>query len=169
MKVYNLDASALINGFYMKDHLNIMTSSAVDEIKDINAEVLLNNCINDGILKIESVNSDDYPHLSDVLLDSGDYMRLSQTDKDVVALSLKYAGEGHEVITVTDDYSIQNVLKLLNLEFQGVYTKGIKQTISWQRICKGCRKEYPGDSKLTECDICGSPIIRKRLNSHRRY
>ncbi len=169
MKVYNLDASALINGFYMKDCLNIMVSSAVGEIKDINAEILLNNCINEGILKIESVDDEQYSKLDEVLLDSGDNMRLSQTDKDVVALSLKYKSLGHDVITVSDDYSMQNVLKLLNLEFRGVYTQGIKETISWQKICKGCRKKYPGDTKLTECDICGSPIIRKRVNSHRNY
>ena len=169
MKVYNLDASALINGFYMEDCLNVMTSSAADEIKDINAEILLNNCINDGILKIESVDSNEYSRLTDVLLESGDYMRLSQTDRDVIALGLKYESMGHEVITVTDDYSIQNVLKLLNLEFRGVYTKGIEETISWQRICKGCRKKYPGDTTLSECEICGSPIIRKRKDSHGNY
>ena len=169
MKVYNLDASALINGFYKEDCLNIMVSSAVNEIKDINAEILLNNCINEGILKVESVDSEEYSRLNDVLLESRDYMRLSQTDKDVIALTLKYESMGHDVITVSDDYSIQNVLKLLNLEFRGVYTKGIKETITWQKICKGCRKEYPGDSKLSECEICGSPIIRKRLNSNRNY
>ncbi|RAP52195.1 MAG: hypothetical protein BZ137_09115 [Methanosphaera sp. rholeuAM130] len=169
MKVYNLDASALINGFYKEDCLNVMVSSAAAEIKDINAEMLMNNCINDGILKIESVDSREYPRLNDVLLDSGDYMRLSQTDRDVVALALKYESMGHDVVTISDDYSIQNVLKLLNLKFQGVYTKGISQTVTWQKICKGCRREYPGDTKLIECDVCGSPIIRKRRNSHRNY
>ena len=169
MKVYNLDASALINGFYMKDNLNIMVSSAVSEIKDINAEILLNNCIDEKILKIESVSADEYSRLNEVLLESGDYMRLSQTDKDVIALALKYESMGHDVITVSDDYSMQNVLKLLDLKFKSVFTKGIKKTIVWQNICKGCRKKYPGDTKLTECDICGSPIIRKRMNSHRNY
>lgn len=166
MKVYNLDASALINGFYKRDCLNIMASSAVAEIKDINAEMLLNNCIGEGILKVESVDDSRYSQLDEVLLNSGDNMRLSQTDRDVVALTLKYTLMGHDVITVTDDYSMQNVLKLLNLEFRGVYTKGITETITWQKICKGCRKKYPGDTTLTECDICGSPIIRKRVNSH---
>lgn len=166
MKVYNLDASALINGFYKKNCLNIMVSSAVAEIKDINAEILLNNCIDEKILKVESVDGKQYPQLGEVLLESGDNMRLSQTDMDVVALSLKYESMGYDVVTVTDDYSMQNVLKLLNLKFQGVYTRGIKETVKWQKICKGCRKKYPGDATLTECDICGSPIIRKRLNSH---
>ena len=142
MKVYILDASALINGFYIKDCLNIMTSSTVSEIKDINTEILLS---------------------------SGDLTRLSDTDKDIVALSLKHKYAGDEVITVTDDYSIQNVLKLLNIKYKTVFTKGIKDTISWKKICKGCRKEFSADTSFEECDICGSPIIRKRVNAHTNY
>lgn len=169
MRVYNLDASALINGFYDKHNLNIMVNSAVHEIKDINAEILLNNCINEGILKVESVDSSEYDQLNDMLVKSGDLMRLSQTDIDVVALSLKYKSEGHDVVTVTDDYSIQNVLKLLNLKFQSVYTKGIEKTVAWEKICKGCRKKYPGNTSEEECEICGSPIIRKRVNSRANH
>ena len=125
MKLYILDASGLINGFYSKDSLNLMTSSTVNEIKDINTEMLLNNCINEGFIKIEDV---DYSN---------------------------------------DD--VQNTLKLLNLKFKSVRTKGIKNTIQWKKICKGCRKEYPSDTSLEECDICGSPIIRKRMNAHSNF
>ncbi|WP_455644959.1 ribonuclease VapC [Methanosphaera sp.] len=169
MKIYILDASGLINGFYSKDSLNIMTSSTVSEIKDINTEILLNNCIDEGIIKIEDVNYSQESDIQDVLLSSGDLMRLSGTDKDIVALALKYKKEGHDVITVTDDYSMQNVLKLLNLKFKSVRTEGIKKTIQWQRICKGCRKKYPSDSTETECDICGSPIIRKRMKARSNH
>ena len=169
MKVYILDASALINGFYIKDCLNIMTSSTVSEIKDINTEILLNNCIEEGIIIIEDVNNQSYEEFNEILLSSGDLTRLSDTDKDIVALSLKHKYAGDEVITVTDDYSIQNVLKLLNIKYKTVFTKGIKDTISWKKICKGCRKEFSADTSFEECDICGSPIIRKRVNAHTNY
>lgn len=39
MKVYILDASGLINGFYSKKSPNFMTSSTVSEIKDINTQI----------------------------------------------------------------------------------------------------------------------------------
>lgn len=169
MKVYILDASGLINGFYSKDSVNLMTSSTVNEIKDINTEILLENCIREGIIKIEDVDYSTDEEIKKVLLDSGDFTRLSQTDKDIVALALKHKREGDDVITVTDDYSMQNTLKLLNLRFKSVRTKGIKSTIQWKKVCKGCRKEYPADTKLDECDICGSPIIRKRMNAHSNY
>lgn len=169
MKVYILDASGLINGFYSKDSLNIMTSSTINEIKDINTEILLNNCINESIIRIEDVNYYDDEEINNVLLSSGDLMRLSSTDKDIIALALKHQKEGDEVITVTDDYSMQNALKLLGLKYKSVRTKGIKKVIQWKRICKGCRKEYPSDTTLEECDICGSPLIRKRMNAHSNH
>lgn len=64
---------------------------------------------------------------------------------------------------------MQNALKLLDIEFKPVLTQGIKKTIKWKKICKGCRKEYSSDSKETICDVCGSPIIRKRVNGHSNY
>lgn len=165
MKLYILDASGIINGFYSRDSLNLMTSSTVREIKDINTEIMLNNCINEGIIKIEDVYYADDEEINEVLMSSGDLMRLSQTDKDIIALALKYKREGNDVITVTDDYSVQNALKLLNLKFKSVRTKGIKNTIQWKKLCKGCRKEYPSDTKVEDCEICGSPLIRKRMNA----
>lgn len=169
MKIYILDASGLINGFYSKDSPNFMTSTTVSEIKDINTEILLNNCIEEGLITIEDVDYTDDESIQEVLLSSGDLMRLSSTDKDIIALALKHKKEGDDVVTVTDDYSMQNALKLLDIEFKPVLTQGIKKTIKWKKICKGCRKEYSSDSKETVCDICGSPIIRKRVNGHSNY
>lgn len=169
MKIYILDASGLINGFYSKDSPNFMTSTTVSEIKDISTEILLNDCIEEGLITIEDVDYTDDESLQEVLLSSGDLMRLSSTDKDIIALALKHKKEGDDVVTVTDDYSMQNALKLLDIEFKPVLTQGIKKTIKWKKICKGCRKEYSSDSKETICDVCGSPIIRKRVNGHSNY
>ena len=165
MKVYNLDASALINRFYSKEYPNIMASSVVSEIKDINAEILLNQCINDNIITIEDADYLNDSHLYESLVSSGDFTRLSDNDKMVVAVALKHKNMGDDVITVTDDYSMQNTLKLLGLKYQPVLTKGINETIKWQRICKGCRRVYPSDHDEDVCEVCGSKIIRKRLNA----
>lgn len=166
MKVYILDASGLINGFYSNDFQNYMTSSTVREIKDINTEMLLNNLISEKVIIIKDVDYSNDHEINDVLLSSGDLMRLSSTDKDIIALALKHKRDGDDVTTVTDDYSMQNALKLLGLKFKSVRTKGIKDTIQWKKVCKGCRKEYSADDTSEECDICGSPIIRKRMNAH---
>ncbi|MCD7781329.1 MAG: ribonuclease VapC [Methanosphaera sp.] len=166
---YILDASGLINGFYSKKTLNIMTSSTVAEIKDIKTELLLDELLNQNLLKIMDVSYSDDKEFMDALVGSGDIMRLSSTDKDIVSLALKLKRKGDDITVITDDYSMQNALKLLGINFKSVLTKGINDTIKWQRICKGCRKEYPSDSKIEECEVCGSPIITKRLNAHTNY
>ena len=67
-------------------------------------------------------------------------------------------------MVVTDDYSIQNVLKIMGIPYRSVLTKGIEDVVGWVKICKGCKKKYPSDTVLIECEICGSPIYRKRIN-----
>lgn len=168
-KLYILDASGLINGFYSKKSQNIMTSKTVDEIKDLQTQLKLDECLNNNLIKIEDIKDEDYDKIMPTLLESGDFLRLSDTDKGIVALALKYKNNGYDVITVTDDYSMQNTLKLLGLKFKSVNTKGIKNTIQWVRICKGCKKQYESDYPYDECEICGSEIIRKRLGGRNNY
>ena len=164
-----LDASAFIGGYRPKDNLNFTVPEITYEVKDLKSKILLDEIISDGNLIIKSPEDYYINELNKVIKSSGDDLRLSYPDKQLLALALQINEEYNNILFLTDDYSIQNVLKLLNLKFMGVYTKGIKQTVTWQKICKGCRKKYPGDTKLTECDICGSPIIRKRMNSHGKY
>ncbi|PAV07413.1 PIN domain-containing protein [Methanosphaera cuniculi] len=168
-KIYILDASGIINGFYSDKTQNIMTSKAVEEIKDLQTQIKLDECIENGIIKIEDITPDDYEKIMPTLLESGDFLRLSDTDKQIVALALKYKNNGYNPVTVTDDYSMQNTLKLLNLKFKPVNTKGIKNTIQWVRICKGCKKEYETNYPYDECEICGSEIIRKRVGGRNNY
>lgn len=169
MKVYILDASGIINGFCSEDHPNKMTSQTVEEIKDINTKIRLEEYIKNEKITIEDVSSEDYMQITKPLLESGDFMRLSETDKGIVALALKYKNLGADVITVTDDYSMQNILKILNLKFKPVGTSGIKKTIKWQRVCKGCKKKYESNYPYDDCEICGSKIIRKRVGGRNNY
>ncbi len=82
---------------------------------------------------------------------TGDIGRLSPVDKTVVALALDVSG------TIwTDDYSIQNVARVLGLEFRAVGMKGIQKVAKWNYQCIGCRKWYK--EKLPECPVCGSQM-----------
>ncbi len=167
--IYVLDASGLINGFYSKEYENVMTSSTVSEIRDINTQMLLNNCMNDGLIKIVDVNYESDASLHESLLKSGDYLRLSDTDKDIVFLAMLIKKYDNDVVVVTDDYSMQNTLKLLNIRYKSVLTRGINKTVTWKKVCKGCRKEYPADYEYDDCEICGSQIITKRTKIDGNY
>jgi UPF0271 protein len=94
---------------------------------------------------------------------SGDVLRLSLVDKKLLALALSIKKLQGNVTVITDDYTMQNVLKILEIPYKSVLTSGIKQIYAWKRICKGCKKEYSDDYSYDECEICGSPIYKKRI------
>ncbi len=91
---------------------------------------------------------------------SGDILRLSEVDKQVVALAVTLRKKFYPVV-VTDDYSIQNILKILNIPYKSVLTQGITEVYGWIKICRGCRKKYPPDYDYEECEICGSAVYMK--------
>lgn len=88
---------------------------------------------------------------------SGDLGRLSPVDMSVLALALDVDGT-----IMTDDYSIQNVARILGVPYRPVGTDGIRRVAKWNYQCVGCRKWYK--ERLSECPVCGSPMraCRKR-------
>lgn len=88
---------------------------------------------------------------------SGDLGRLSPVDMTVLALALDVDGT-----ILSDDYSIQNVARILGIPFRAVGTAGIRKVAKWNYQCIGCHKWYK--ERLPECPVCGSPMraCRKR-------
>ena len=82
---------------------------------------------------------------------SGDIGRLSDVDVTVIALALDLEG-----VILTDDYSIQNVAKIMNIEYKPVGMKGIKKVEKWNYQCTGCKKWFKEPSP--ECPICGHTL-----------
>jgi UPF0271 protein len=86
---------------------------------------------------------------------TGDSRRLSDTDKELLALALDL---GYELMT--DDYSIQNVARSMGIPVRGMDQKGIAEIFEWQAKCKGCGKLFPADVRV--CDVCGSNTRTRR-------
>jgi len=91
----------------------------------------------------------------------GDSFNLSETDIELLALSLQLKDGGFLPRLVTDDYSIQNVATKFGIEFTALATFGIKHLIEWKRYCPACHQEYRSDYKLKECRVCGTELKRK--------
>ncbi|MGQ9469325.1 MAG: NOB1 family endonuclease [Nitrososphaerales archaeon] len=91
---------------------------------------------------------------------SGDLQKLSDTDISVIALGIQLKRNGYYVTIVSDDYSIQNVVKFSGLKFSTVMTRGISRTIRWLIYCSGCGKVFY-DSNAIVCDVCGTKLKRK--------
>lgn len=88
---------------------------------------------------------------------SGDHGRLSPVDISVLALALDTGGT-----ILSDDYSIQNVSRIMGIPFRPVGMEGIKKVEKWNYQCKGCGKWYK--EKMDDCPVCGSEMraCRKR-------
>lgn len=161
--IYILDASAIIGGFYSKSNINLTTSEVILEIKDLKSSLLLQSAIENGHIRVEEPEDKDIEETNKIIESSGDILRLSKVDRDIIALSLKFKRKGYSPIVVTDDYSMQNVLKSINIPFRSVLTEGIKEIYNWVKICKGCKKKYSSDYDFEDCEICGSKVIKRRI------
>lgn len=162
-KIKILDASAFIGGYHPTDKNNYTIPEVTHELKDMQSQSIMNNALKDDLLKIQEPNNDIIKIIEDTIKTSGDVLRLSDVDKKLLALSLEKKSKHDNILLLTDDYSIQNVAKILKIPFQSIITKGINQIYSWKLICKGCKKEYPKDYSYSECEICGSPLYKKRI------
>lgn len=168
-KIYILDASAIIGGFYSKSYVNFTTSGAISEIKDLKSELLLQSAIENGHIKVDEPDNEDITEIDKIIESSGDILRLSDVDKNIVALALKFKKKGFDTIVVTDDYSMQNTLKIIKIPYRSVLTEGIKEVINWVKKCKGCKKIYPSDYNFEDCEICGSPVLKKRIKTNKKF
>jgi UPF0271 protein len=94
---------------------------------------------------------------------TGDVHRMSPTDRDLVALSLELGAT-----LVTDDYSIQNLCRVLGLPYEPILMPGIKEAWTWTYRCTGCGRTWPEWHE--ECPTCGSPLrtSRPRVTRGRR-
>lgn len=161
-KVFVLDASGIIGGFLSGKYSNYTTSQVVTEIKDIKSELSLQAALENKQITIKEPSTRDIGEVEEVITRSGDLLRLSDVDKGVIALAVKLKRDDLSPTVVTDDYSIQNVLKIMEIPFRSVLTRGIEDVVGWIKFCKGCKKTYPSNYTGTDCEICGSPISRKR-------
>lgn len=160
---YVLDASAFINGFQMSSNYNFTVPEITAEIKDFESRLKFDSAINEGLVKIEDVESDYVSKVNEIISRSGDVLRLSEPDKKLIALAYKLSDMGENVKVITDDYTIQNTLKIIGISYSGIITEGIKEVYNWRKVCEGCKKEFDEDYPFDDCEICGSKIFKKRI------
>ena len=155
MRVYILDSSAVFlkKGLYPS---MLTVSNVLKEIKDpesVNYLSLLN-------IKLRDPDSWSVEEVKKIARKTGDVYKLSETDLHLLALAFEVKSEGKEAVIVTDDYSIQNVARVLGIETDTIVHKGIKEEFKWVRICKGCKRRV---EKGKICPVCGSEVYLVRV------
>ena len=160
---YVLDASAIINGFKINSNNNYTVPEITSEIKDLKSKLTFDMLIEEGNLIIQDVPNKYISSVNDVISMSGDILRLSMPDIKLISLACMLQDEGKNVKVISDDYTIQNTLNIMEIPYSGVMTEGIKGIYNWKKVCEGCKKEYDDDYPFDDCEICGSRIFKKRI------
>ncbi|NHI94255.1 MAG: hypothetical protein EAX96_17315 [Candidatus Lokiarchaeota archaeon] len=161
-KVLILDSSAILGGF--KPHLinqkQYITSGVFNEIKSSEAEKNLNLGFEQGKILVKDPSKEALDYINSLSQKSGDSFVLSEVDKSILALGLDLKKEGKLPVILTDDYSMQNIATMLELEFDSIIESGIKKQINWKIICPACKLEYPHSKKHSICEVCGTQLKR---------
>lgn len=160
---YVLDASAFINGFKITSDCNFTVPEISEEIKDFESRLTFDMALDEGKLCIQEVDCEYITSVDNIISVSGDILRLSSPDKKLISLAYMLQQQGRNVKVITDDYTIQNALKIMEIPYSGVMTEGIKGVYYWKKICEGCKREYGEDYPFDDCEICGSKLFNKRI------
>ena len=163
-----LDTSALVAGldpFLIDDEL--YTVSAVkDEIAENSTlGFRLRTAEENGKVKVENPDKTYLEKAKDSAKEVGDLFFLSVADPQVLALALELKSNGYSPLIATDDYSIQNVAKQVEIAFAPLATFGIRRRLQWLRYCPACHKTYPASYRSSKCEVCGTQLKRKPLRT----
>ena len=164
---YVLDASAFINGFKPTSKYNYTVPEITAEIKDFESRLVYDSAVDEGILIVQDVTEEYIDKTDEIIAKSGDVLRLSIPDKKIIARALMLLDENRNVKFISDDYTIQNTLKIMDIPYSGIITEGIKEIYNWKKVCQGCKKEFEEDYPFDDCDVCGSKIFKKRIRVSR--
>ena len=85
---------------------------------------------------------------------------LSDADISIIALAKQMKDKGKKVYVVSDDYSIQDICKRMNIFVISLIRGETNERYEWKKICSGCGKEIEGEF----CDVCGhkGKYVKKR-------
>lgn len=163
--IYVFDTSAFIKGMDVNviDQSRCYTTDGVlSEIKNSFKRQRIDISIQSRKLIIASPSLEAVRKAKQAALQSGDLPFLSSVDIDLIALAITLTTDVIELAdntslleVITDDYSIQNVLKHLNIRIHSFMQKGIRDFIRWEIYCPVCNKIYKADKNnyCTDCEV----------------
>jgi len=151
-----VDTSSILAGFQFDGTREYFISPlAADEIKRGKKKEELDGLIERKTLKVLAPSLQTMDKVTVGAQESGDINRLSRADIEIVALALEL-----NAVMISDDYSIQNLAKKMNISFLPFGKKAIREEFRWTYRCKGCGKFY--EEEQPDCPICGSEVVMKR-------
>ena len=150
-----LDATSFYAGIpFSSQEQSFTTPLVFEEIKHIKkSHDAVQTLIDLDRLKIIEPEQKNTNFVLEKAKQTGDLPDLSKEDVSVLALCVQLNGE-----LVTDDYTVSNVAKHLNLKVIPIMTKGISKVLDSVYFCPACNKVF---EKMSDCPICGSKLKKK--------
>jgi UPF0271 protein len=118
-----------------------------------------------GRVKMIDVPGKDLDVVSDRAQKIGEIGKLSDVDLGVAAAALGLSRAGREVVVLTDDYALQNLLSTLGIEFGRLTQRGIVKQVVYRYRCTACGRLLRRASAT--CPDCGSRVVRVRLKERK--
>ena len=103
-------------------------------------------------MNVSKASEDSYKIIKKQAKETGDYDVLSKIDLDIIALGYETKGT-----IVTDDFAIQNVALVLELNFVSCSDKIIAEKRFWRYKCTACN--HKEKEKRKDCPVCGNAEI----------
>lgn len=145
-----LDASVFFSECPLEGEM-FTTPSVCDELKDIRSKGKFETLCAEG-LRVMSPSTESTKKVMAAAKKTRDAGVISDTDCELLALALETGA-----VLYTDDFAIQNVASILNVQIHPIHQRKAKR-IHWKYRCTGCGRYFDHDG---ECLICGSVIKRK--------
>ena len=148
-----LDASALLSGASFDGEL-YATPEAVAEVRRLGSTPQLDAVLATKV-RVLTPAKESIDEIDAIARETGDIARLSPADRGLLALASQL-----EATVLTDDYSIQNVAARLEIPYERVLERGIREVVQWRYRCTGCGRFF--DEPTKECPVCGSRVRTTR-------
>ena len=157
-----LDSTAFYAGVsYLEDSICYTTKAVVDEVSHKRLmPAKLKSLVESGRLIVAQPSLQGLKEAKATAERSGEVQKVSDADISVVALGIDLKARGLQVTIVSDDYSVENLAKLLDMGYSPILSKGIRRAVRWIWYCRGCGKTFIR-AKEKFCDVCGTKLSRK--------
>ena len=150
--MYVLDASAFIHEYHT-DESTVTIPEVREELEDESAYRF--DAREGSGMRIHIPEPGTIDRIARAAREGGDHGELSDTDVRLLATAFELEGT-----IVTDDYAMQNVASILDIDVESIAQDGIEETRQWLFQCQGCGREF--DEDYERCPICGTGLSRKR-------
>lgn len=157
---YVLDTSAILSGkdIPLSEEMYI-TPSVLDEISKGGRWYMKLQRMRAAGLKVISPPGTIIEDVKKQARRTGDYLRLSDTDNEVLAAAIHL-----NATILTDDYSIQNLARSMDVGYKGIAQEEITEEYKWNYRCKKCGRWFKEPKE--ECERCGGEVKTVRLTPH---